>query len=292
MSTPTAPSPLHALAEQVEELDALDEPGQAIGKQVRGALGPGVVKDLLSGTWLGHPVHPVLTDVVIGSFTSASILDLVGGERSADGAQRLVGIGLAAYGPTALTGANDWADSEPADDSVRRTGLVHAATNATAFALYALSYRARRRGRRTAGTLLGLAGAGTLTVGGYLGGHLTYTQGVGVDQTRFDQGPDEWTTVEGAGELAEGKPTTVVVEETPVMLVRVDGRLRAVHDRCAHRGCSLAGTGTIDGDVIECGCHGSRYELADGTLQRGPATTPQPAFEVRERDGRIEIRRA
>jgi nitrite reductase/ring-hydroxylating ferredoxin subunit/uncharacterized membrane protein len=291
MSTATAPSPLQSITDQVEQLDALDQPAQALGKKARETLPAGTLKDLLSGTWLGHPVHPILTDVVIGSFTSATILDLIGGERSAGGAQRLVGVGLAAYGPTALTGVNDWADSEPADEGIRRTGLVHAATNATAFTLYALSYRARRRGRRGAATLLGLAGAGALTAGGYLGGHLTYAQGVGVDQTRFDQGPTDWTPAIDGSQLEEGRPRTVVVEETPVMLVRVDGRVRALHDRCSHRGCSLGGAGEIQDGMVQCGCHGSRFDLDDGTVQRGPATTPQPAFEVGERGDRVEIRR-
>jgi nitrite reductase/ring-hydroxylating ferredoxin subunit/uncharacterized membrane protein len=289
MSTPTAPSPLHALTEQVEGLDVLDGPGQAIGKQVRGALSPGAVKDLLSGTWLGHALHPLLTDVVIGSFTSATILDLIGGRRGAPGAETLVGVGLAAYGPTALTGVTDWADSEPADDGIRRVGLVHAASNATAFACYALSYRARKRGRRGMGTLLGLAGAGALTAGGYLGSHLSYVQGVGVDQTRFDPGPDEWTPALDAGELVEGEPRSATVGDTPVMLVREGGRVRAIHDRCSHRGCSLAEGEIVEGTVT-CACHGSIFRLDDGAVERGPATVGQPAYEVREQDGRIEIR--
>jgi nitrite reductase/ring-hydroxylating ferredoxin subunit len=290
MSTPTAKSPLAAVTEQIEQLEGLDAPAKAIGKTVRDTVKPGTLKDLLSGTWLGHAVHPILTDVVVGSWTSATILDLVGGAGSEDGARKLVGVGIAAYGPTALTGMTDWADGEPADDDVRRTGLVHAATNATALAAYSLSYRARRRGRRGAGTLWGLAGAGVLAFGGYLGGHLAFAQGQGVDQTRFDTGPEDWTPAMDGSRLKDGEPASVVVDETPVMLVRTGGRVRALHDRCSHRGCSLAGAGKVDGDVFECGCHGSRFSLDDGRVQRGPATTRQPAYEVRESGDRIEIR--
>ena len=290
MSTPTAQSPLSAVAEQIEQLSELDAPAKAIGKTVRDTVKPGTLKDLLSGTWLGHALHPILTDVVIGSWTSATILDLVGGERSAAGAQKLVGVGIASYAPTALTGVTDWADGEPADDAVRRTGLVHAATNATALAAYTLSYVARRQGRRGAGVLWGLAGAGALGFAGYLGGHMTYAQGVGVDQTRFDAGPEDWTPAIDGSQLEEGRPRAVVVGETPVMLVRVGGQVKALHDRCSHRGCSLAGTGTVDDGVIECGCHGSRFGLDDGDVQRGPATVPQPAYEVRESGDRVEIR--
>jgi nitrite reductase/ring-hydroxylating ferredoxin subunit/uncharacterized membrane protein len=291
MSTPTAPSPLHAVTEALESLDALDPPAKAIGKQVRGAIGPGVLKDLVSGTVLGHPVHPLLTDVVIGSFASATILDVIGGKESATAARKLVGVGLAAYGPTALTGANDWADSEPAEPGVRRVGLVHAASNGAAATLYALSWRARKRGRRGRGVLFGLAGAGALTVGGYLGAHMSYELGVGVNQTAFDPGTGEdWTPALDGSQLREGDKRTAVIGDTPVVLVRDGGSVKALHDRCSHRGCSLAETGTVADGIIECGCHGSRFNLDDGTVVRGPATAGQPAFEVREQGDRIEVR--
>ena len=81
-----------------------------------------------------------------------------------------------------------------------------------------------------------------------------------------------------------------VVDETPVLLLRTGDRVYALHDRCSHRGCSLS-EGEIDGDHVVCACHGSRFDLRDGAVHRGPATSPQPAFQVRERDGRIEVRR-
>src|SRR3954451_19122819 len=161
--------PLTDIAESAAPLDGL---GEKVGKAVRGALGPGKLKDAVSGTWLGHAVHPMLTDVVIGSFTSATLLDLLGGDDDGAAAERLIGVGIAAYAPTALTGVNDWADSEPVDDRVRRVGLVHAATNATALTFYTASLAARRRGEQGKGKLLGLIGGGVLAVGGYLGGHL------------------------------------------------------------------------------------------------------------------------
>ena len=290
MSTPTAPSPLDPLAQRLEEATALDPIGAKVGEVVRSSLGPGVPKDLLSGTWLGHALHPILTDVVIGSWTSATILDLIGGRQSQPAARRLIGVGIAAYPVTALAGAHDWADTELGDPGARRVGLVHAATNSVALALYALSLRSRRRGNRGAGTVLGLAGAGVLGAGGWLGGHLSYAQGVGVDQTVFDPGPTEWTAAMDGAALAPGATATAVVEETPVMLHRAPDGIVALHDRCSHRGCSLAG-GTIVAGYVECPCHGSRFDLRDGTVVRGPATTGQPAFEAREAGGRIEVRR-
>src|SRR3954447_8335683 len=166
--------PMRPLADIAESAAPLDGLGKKVGKAVRGAIKPGTLKDAVSGTWLGHAVHPMLTDVVIGSFTSATLLDLLGGDDDGTAAERLIGVGIAAYAPTALTGVNDWADSEPVSDAVRRVGLVHASTNATALSLYAASRAARRRGARGRGALLGAGGATALMVGGYLGGDMSF----------------------------------------------------------------------------------------------------------------------
>lgn len=278
------------MIEAVESAGFLDRPGKALGKQVRSKLSASRVKEALSGTWLGHAAHPMLTDVVIGSFTSATLLDLLGGDESGEASERLIAVGMAAYGPTALTGVKDWADSEPVDDGVRRAGLVHAAANSTALALYVASLAARRRGSRRTGVLLGALGAGVLGAGGFLGGHLSFAKGVGPDQTAFDPGPTEWTAAVEASQVAEGQATRVVVDDTPVLLARSGEDVLAIHDRCSHRGCSLS-EGELDGREVVCACHGSRFDLEDGSVRRGPASAPQPAFEARERDGGIEIRR-
>ena len=285
------PTPFEPVIAAVEGAGALDGPAKAIGKRVRGTLSPGAFKDALSGTWLGHALHPLMTDVVIGSFLSATLLDVLGGDDDGRAQERLIAVGIAAYGPTALTGVNDWADTEPADDAVRRVGLVHAGTNAAALSLQIASLAARRSGARRRGALLGLAGTAVLGAGGLLGGHLSFAQGVGPDQTVFDPGSDEWTAArELSGELADGEPVSAVAGDTPIMLLRRGERIHALHDRCSHRGCPLSG-GEIDGDVVECTCHGSRFSLEDGSVLRGPATAPQPAFEVREADGGLEVRR-
>lgn len=291
MATTTSQTPLPALAERLEAVELLDAPGQAIGKAVRSAIKPGALKDLLSGTAIGHAVHPLLTDVVIGSWTSASLLDLLGGRSAGPAAERLVAIGIAAYPVTALTGVTDWADAEYGDPGARRVGLIHAATNSVALGLYGASLRARRSGSRGRGALLGLAGLGVVSAAGYLGAHMTYVEGVGVDQTAFDPGPADWTAATAADRVAEGgKPTAVDVAGTPVMLVRQSGAVLALHDRCSHRGCLLSAMGELEPGAITCTCHGSRFSLADGSVLRGPATAPQPTFETRERAGQLEIR--
>jgi uncharacterized membrane protein len=179
--TRRSPSPLEPVIDAVESASALDGPARAVAGQLRALIPPGPLKDALSGSWLGHALHPMLTDVVIGSLTSATLLDLLGGDTDGRASRRLIAIGIAAYPPTALTGGNDWADAEPADDGVRRAGLVHAASNAAALALYAASLSARRSGRGARGKLLGFGGAAALAAGGYLGGHLAYRKGVRVE---------------------------------------------------------------------------------------------------------------
>jgi nitrite reductase/ring-hydroxylating ferredoxin subunit len=232
----------------------------------------------------------MLTDVVIGSFISASALDVIGGDESGPASERLIALGIAAYPPTALTGTSDWADGSVGNAALRRAGIVHAVSNSAALGLYAASLRARRRGDRGKGAVLGFLGAGALGFAGHLGGHLTYARGIGVDQTVFDAGPAAWTEAADSSAIAAGQPVRVVVDDTPVLIVRRDGEINAIHDRCSHRGCSLALRGEVTGDEIECNCHGSRFSLVDGALLRGPATRPQPAFEARERDGKIELR--
>jgi nitrite reductase/ring-hydroxylating ferredoxin subunit len=283
-------TPLEPLVRAIESAEALDPPAKAVGKAVRGALSGGPLKDALSGTWLGHAVHPMLTDVVIGSFTAASLLDLLAPGDDGRASERLIAVGLAAYLPTAAAGANDWADTESVDDTIRRAGAVHAVSNAIAASLYTASWRARRRGARARGAAFGFAGLTVLTAGAYLGGHLTLNKGVGPAQTVFDPGPTDWTPAADASTLPEGRPVRVVVSDTPVLLLRDGELIFAIHDRCSHRGCSLS-DGTLEGEEIVCACHGSRFDRRNGAVRGGPATSAQPAFQVRVQDGRVEVRR-
>jgi len=283
-------TPLEPLVRAIESAEVLDPVAKWAGNNVRSVVPSGPVKDALSGTWLGHAVHPMLTDVVIGSFTAASLLDLLAPGDDGRASERLIALGLAAYLPTAAAGVNDWADSEAVDDTVRRAGLVHAASNAVGALLYTASLRARRRGSRGRGAALGLAGMAVMSAGGYLGGHLSLSKGVGPDQTVFDPGSTDWSPAADASQLPERRPLRVVVGDTPVLLVRDGELIYAIHDRCSHRGCSLS-EGDLEGTEIVCGCHGSRFDLRTGALRGGPATSAQPSFQVRVEDGRVEIRR-
>jgi nitrite reductase/ring-hydroxylating ferredoxin subunit len=269
-------------------LHALDAPARRLGKIARTVIRPGPVKDALSGSWLGHPLHPVLTDVTIGTFTSALLLDWLGGRRSEPAAQRLIALGLLSTAPVVAAGYSDWADTEHINPSVRRIGVVHGSTNLVGASLFAASWAARRRGE--SGRRLGLAGGAALFAGGHLGGHLSFAEGVGVDQTTFDDRAEDWTAVLDDGDLHEGQTRCVVADTTPVMLARSGGELYALTNRCSHRGGPLH-EGRLGEGTITCSWHDSVFDLRDGSLIHGPAAYPQPVWETRVRNGLIEVRR-
>lgn len=288
VGSPGALSPFEPVVARIASLTAVDGPAGALAKALRNVIPKGPVKDAISGTWLGHALHPALTDVVVGSFLSATAVDVLAGRNGRMASQRLLMLGMAAYGPTALAGANDWADGA-VDERVRRIGAVHAGGNLLALTLYVRSLAARRRGAHRKGALLAGAGSAVLVGGAFLGGHLSLRLGIGADQTVFDPGTEDWSPAIEATQLTEGSSTRVVVGDTPVLVVRSPDRIYAIHDRCSHRGCSLA-EGEVSGHEVVCSCHGSRFDLRNGSLLGGPATAPQPAYEVRELDGTIQVR--
>ncbi|MBA3431390.1 MAG: Rieske 2Fe-2S domain-containing protein, partial [Actinobacteria bacterium] len=246
----------------------------------------GAVKNILSGTWLGHALRPALSDVPIGAWVSAMLLDLFGDEATDKAAQRLVGIGILAAVPTAASGLSDWADT---GGGQRRVGLVHASANTTSLLLYSSSWFARRRGNRGLGAIFGFAGGGATLVGAYLGGHLSYAQGVGVDQTVFDEGPDDWSAVATEDELTDRAPKKVLVNSAGVLLYKDGDRIYAIASRCSHLGGPLE-EGEIRDHSVVCPWHASAFSLADGAVIEGPARSPQPPYDVRAREGKIEIR--
>jgi nitrite reductase/ring-hydroxylating ferredoxin subunit len=267
-------------------LDRVVEPLAAVAGP---ALSATPVKNALSGTWLGHRVHPLLTDVTLGTLLSATALDVLGGREGRRSAQLLSAIGLTAAVPTAATGLSDWVDLSITDQPSRRVGLVHATVNTVGLLLYAAACGPRRRGAHGAARALSTAGLGALSIGGYLGGHLAYVQGAGVDHTAFAHGPADWTPTIALDDLGERDPRRVDAGGRAVLLYRDVDRISAIDDTCNHAGCSLV-RGTVEQGAIVCACHGSTFRLADGELLRGPASSSQPAFDVRVRRGKVEVR--
>jgi nitrite reductase/ring-hydroxylating ferredoxin subunit/uncharacterized membrane protein len=278
----------YRLVEQLERAEALDAVADVVQRNVHAVVKPGQVKDAVSGSWLGHPVHPVLVIGPIGLWYGATYLDLLGGRKARAAADKLVAAGVLSALPTALAGASDWSDTSGAE---KRVGIAHAMANTAGLTCFAVSYVARKRGRRGRGVALGLLGHAFVGLGGFLGGHLTYGSGVGVDTTAFRTGPAEWTDLIAADDVPEGRPVGADVDGVRLVLVRDGGQVRALDARCTHRGGPLD-EGEVGDGCVTCPWHGSRFALATGDVVQGPATQPQQAYEVRVVDGRVEVRRS
>ncbi|MCW2665203.1 MAG: Rieske (2Fe-2S) protein [Frankiales bacterium] len=277
------------LTGRLERASALDPVTDTVERGVHAVLPRGPAKDALHGVWLGHAVHPLLVTVPIGLWTGALLLDLTGDPGRRRAAQTLVGAGVLAVAPTAATGLADWSElglfRRP-----KRVGLVHALANGLTAGLYAASWLARRRGDQARGTGLALVGAGTMAVGGYLGGHLSYSEGVGVNRNAdVSPEPADWTDVAAEADVQAPGLHRVEVGGEPVLLNLHAGRWRAIHARCSHYGAPLD-TGTVDGDCVICPWHGSAFSLEHGGVERGPATSPQLSYDVRVTGGRVQLR--
>lgn len=244
------------------------------------------VTDVLSGTPLSHPLHPLLVTVPLGSWIGALGLDLV---HNPKGARTLIGLGVLAAVPTVLTGLSDWSDTEGGE---QRVGVVHALFNASAFSAFAASYLARRRDHHIRGFLWTLPALSLMGAAGALGGHLSYARGIGVDTTAFQTGDTDWTDLVAEADVRTGALTCAEVDCVAVVLTRTEhGQVVAYADRCTHRGGPLHEGRIVDG-CVECPWHGSQFELSDGSVRHGPATRPAPAYQVQVSGGRVRVRRA
>ena len=277
---------LDQITDKIERLKVLDPVADTVAAWVAPLYANRKVVDLASGTPLGHPLHPLLVTVPIGSYSAAFLFD---GLKDHDAADTMIGLGVLSSVPTALTGLSDWRDTSGAE---RRVGLVHALSNTAALGLFTASWVARRTGRRPLGVGLSLAGMSFVSLGGWLGGHLIYALGVGVDTTAFQQGPEEWTYAAPESEIEVGKLTMGAVNGVPLVLTKLTGdQIVAYADRCTHRGGPLH-EGVLADGCITCPWHGSAFSVDDGSVVQGPATRPQPAYEVRVHNERVEVRRS
>jgi nitrite reductase/ring-hydroxylating ferredoxin subunit/uncharacterized membrane protein len=229
----------------------------------------------------------MLTDVPIGAWTSAFMLDIFGGKGARRAADSLVGFGVLSALPTAAAGLSDWSDLIGEE---RRIGVVHAVGNVTALACYSLSYVARRRGRRARGLSWSFLGATAATVGGYLGGHLSYRRGVNVNRLAWEQAPSDWQVVTDVAALGGGTPVVVSAGDVDVLVVKRDDQILAIGSVCTHAGGPLE-EGKIDARLcVTCPWHGSVFRLTDGAVKHGPATAPEPAYDTKVEGGEVSVR--
>jgi nitrite reductase/ring-hydroxylating ferredoxin subunit/uncharacterized membrane protein len=282
----------------IEGVPGLREGGQSVARALHQAVlagGPPTrrLADLLHGVWLGHPLHPVLTDIVVGAWVLGSLFDFLaarGGrnrrlERAAD---MLVELGTVAAVPTALTGLTDFS---AAPRGAMAPAAAHGLLNSAALVSYVGSIAARRAGNRGLGVFFSGLGLAIATLSAYLGGHLVFAKRVGTNHSQPGQQPEKWTPVMAEEALKEGEPRCVEVEGTAVLLYRQANKVYAIGAICGHAGGPLH-EGKFDGLTVQCPWHDSVYDLRDGTVIHGPSTYQVPPFEAQIRQGQIRLRRA
>jgi nitrite reductase/ring-hydroxylating ferredoxin subunit/uncharacterized membrane protein len=279
---------------RIVESPAIDRLADPLSKAVRNAYeaaGPGGqrAKNAVHGVWLGHPLHPVFTDVPIGAWTTALALD-----ASADGdpgmrraATFAIGVGLVGALGAAVTGLTDWSET---GGRARRTGLIHGLLNVAATTLFATSFALRRSDNHETGRSVAWAGYAVALGAAYLGGDLVYGQRLGVNHATGEP-PAEFTPVIASEAVRENTMVRVRAGDADVLLVRQHGRLCALLHSCAHLGGPLSEGTLKDGSVV-CPWHGSEFALNDGRVLNGPSTHDQPCLFVRERGGLIEVKAA
>ncbi|SFP99337.1 Ferredoxin subunit of nitrite reductase or a ring-hydroxylating dioxygenase [Geodermatophilus dictyosporus] len=285
---------LMGILDRLADVNTFDRAIESARKGVQAVLKPGAVKDALHGTWLGHPLHPVLVQVPVGSWASAGLLDAIPPLRPA--ATVLIGTGVAVSVPAAMAGAADWSEQEI---GVRRLGALHAVSNTVALGLYVGSLVARAKGRGTLGRVLAYAGLGIATGSAAVGGHMSYAQSSGASHaaTAARALTSDWIDLGPLDDLPEGRPALRTAGGSgvaaPLAVVRRGGRVDVFVGSCSH----LAGP-LYEGSVEEvrghtclvCPWHDSAFDLDNGEPRRGPAANPQEKLQVRMEAGRVMAR--
>jgi nitrite reductase/ring-hydroxylating ferredoxin subunit/uncharacterized membrane protein len=287
--------PVIAIDRIVARMSWLEPLGESAHQRVEKLLSAGgpradAAKQLLNGVWLEHPLHPALTDIPIGAWSAAVILDLADGAAGGDfghGADLVLGIGCAGGVAAALSGLSDWQDRSGHE---RDLASAHGLLNSGALLLMSASLALRLRGSRRPAVGLSMLGLGLATAGAYLGGDLVYRLGVQVSRNAFSAGPSKWREVAGENEVVEGSFIRKQVGSNRVLLTRLEGEICAASAVCSHAGGPLDELELEDGQ-LHCPWHGSRFTLGTGLVSHGPATVPIPVFETRVTEGKVEIRR-
>ena len=251
------------------------------------------LKVFLNGTWVGHPLHPMLTDIPIGAWTLTIILDLIGllfGFRQLALASGITaGIGVAGALAAAAAGLADWMDVNPREKAI---GAFHATVNVSATILFLISFLMRWGSHWQLGWgtfVVAAAGYLLVSIGGYLGGLMVFNMGVMVNRNAYRTGPRDFKPAVATGELVEGQLKRVLVEEQPVVLLSLDGTIYALGAVCSHYGAPL-NNGTIVERTIECPWHASRFALDDGRVVQGPACAGVPVYDCKIVGDQVQIK--
>ena len=279
----------------VDAMPFLDRASDAVQPKVRELVDRGgeTARFVLDGVWFEAPLHPVLTDVPIGSWTAAVVfdgLDLVSGKKAMrNAADASLAVGVAGGFVAAVVGLSDW---RYLSGGSRRMGMSHALLNSAGLLLNTSSLLLRATGRRNAGRLAFLAGYSLNGMGAHLGGELSYKYGLRVNRNAFEAtGPGDYVPVLDEADLSGSELRRVEVDGAGVLLSRSegDGRVCAIAATCNHMGGPLEG-GDREGDTVVCPWHRSRFNLCNGKALNGPAVFPQSGYLTRVREGKIEVK--
>jgi nitrite reductase/ring-hydroxylating ferredoxin subunit/uncharacterized membrane protein len=249
------------------------------------------IQNFLNGTWLGHPVHSVVTDVPIGALTVSVISDLIGQPLVADVSMLL---GVLAMVAAAVTGLADYAE---VDGNARTRATVHGTLMVVTLVLYLISLviRSGNPPDRLVAIVVAIAGYLLLALAAAIGGDLVYLIGTHVNRHAWRGAGTKWIALDlgGLPDIPQGGPTKLKAGINELAVIRDGDRILALHAQCAHAGGPLAEGEIVGGDRLECPWHGSRYLLKNGHVVRGPAMYDQPAYDVRrsESGGGWEVRR-
>ena len=252
-----------------------------------------LLQDFLNGSWLGHTLHGVLTDVVVGGATAALLLDVLRAFFGVDGLETAATwvLGLASLSALGaiLTGLTDYKDTAPNSAARDVTGL-HGLVNIVATVLFAVSLVLRLGGSHDAGFWWLLVGYLIVSIGAYIGGHVVFKYGYMVNHNAFSKGKraKEFTPVMAVADLPEAVPTKVAFGTTAVMLIRRGDVVHALRETCSHAGGPLS-KGDLKGDTITCPWHFSTFRITDGSVVHGPAGTRVPSYRSRISDGQVEL---
>jgi nitrite reductase/ring-hydroxylating ferredoxin subunit/uncharacterized membrane protein len=278
----------------VDAVPYVEELAERVQPKVQEVVQSGgtTVRNALDGVWFEVPLHPVLTDVPIGSWTAAATFDALeiatGSKALRNAADATLALGVAGGFAAAAVGLSDWRYTS---GGARRTGMAHALFNSAGLTLSVASLVLRAMGRRRAGQAAFFAGFSCTGIGAHIGGELSYKYGLRVNRNVFEgTGPDEFQPVLDEGELTGTQLRRVEVDGTGILLTRsTSGEVCAIAATCNHFSGPLE-EGEREGDTVVCPLHGSRFDLRSGEAIDGPAVFPQSTYETRVREGRIEVK--
>lgn len=251
------------------------------------------LKLLANGTWLQHPLHPLLTDVPVGAWTVAILLELFalffGPPSLGIAAAIAIGLGVLAALASIATGFTDWMDVDPPEKAL---GMLHAILNTTSTIIFFVALLIIGGSGWTVswlGFIVTLIAYLVISFGAFIGGDLVYRMGTMVNRNAYRSGPKDYTNAIALADLAENQTKRVEVKGQPVLLLKRGTKIYAIGAVCSHYGGPLE-KGKVVGDTVQCPYHYSRFSLDDGGVKEGPSSAPVPSYDTQVTDGQVQIR--